>query len=68
MKVSTIAIVCGKCRERFMQEEDACHMEYDFAEQRVTLICPKCKQESIMDFGNWQKKQKNSPLPPMRTM
>jgi hypothetical protein len=51
-----------------MQAEDECHIEFDFYEQKITYICPKCKQESIMDFGTWQKKQKHSPLPTMRIM
>ena len=68
MKVSTIALVCGKCRERFMQAEDECHTELDFHEQKITFICPKCKNENIMDFGTWQKKQKISPLPRIGTM
>jgi len=49
-----------------MQNDEECHIEFDFFEQKITFICPnqKCRHENVIDFQSWQKKQKHSPLPP----
>jgi predicted RNA-binding Zn-ribbon protein involved in translation (DUF1610 family) len=70
MKVSQIALRCGKCRKLWMQAEDECQIEFDFHESKITFICPQkdCKHENIMDFKSWQKQQKHSSLPRIGTM
>ena len=60
-----IALKCEKCGNIFKDDEDDMCLEIDFKEKKMTYICRnmKCRHENILDFGNWQKKQKQSPLP-----
>ena len=65
-----IAIKCEKCGQIFMQDkEDDLTLEIDFREKRIVFICrnKQCQHENVLDFGDWQKKQKHSPLPRMST-
>jgi hypothetical protein len=65
-----IALRCEKCREITMGEEDSPCLEIDFYAKKMTFICKnkKCRHENTIDFGDWQDKQKHSPLPPTRVM
>jgi len=65
-----IAIRCEMCGHNFMNKEDDLCLEIDFKEKKMSFICrnKKCKHENILDFANWQKQQKHSPLPQIRTM
>lgn len=63
-----IAMRCEKCRNIFMQaEEDLCLL-FDCYEKRISFYCPQCKHDNIFDIGEWQKKQKHSPLPKIGIM
>jgi len=56
---------CGVCNNIFIQDDEDILLEFDFKEQKISFFCrnPKCKQENVMDFKTWQKKQEHSPLP-----
>lgn len=61
-----IAIKCEECGSIFLQDnENDLTLELDFKEKRLIFICrnKKCGHENIIDFSDWQKKQKHSPLP-----
>ena len=65
-----IVLRCAKCGNIFKEtEEDVC-LEVDFKERKMTYICrnSKCRHENILDFSDWQKKQKHSPLPQISVM
>jgi len=65
-----IACRCELCGNYFMQDDDDLCIEFDFKEKKISFICrnPNCKHENIINISDWQKKQKHSPLPRMRTM
>ena len=65
-----IAVRCEKCGNFFMDKEDDLCLEIDFKERKLTFICrnQKCKYENKLDFSDWQKKQKHSPLPKIAVM
>ena len=60
-----IAIRCEKCSHIFMQGEDDLCLEINFKDKVMTFICPNCKHDNTLDFGDWKKKQEHSPLPTM---
>jgi len=51
-----------------MDNEDDMSIEIDFVEKTLTFICKKCRHINVLDFSSWQRKQKHSPLPQIRTM
>ena len=65
-----MALRCEKCRQIFMDNEDNLQIQIDFYERTISYICNNkdCKYENILDFKSWQKQQKHSALPPMRTL
>lgn len=61
-----IAIKCAKCGSIFLQDsEDDLTLELDFKEKQLRFICrnKNCEHENVLDFADWQRKQKHSPLP-----
>ncbi len=65
-----LAIRCANCGNYFMSEENDICLEIDFKEMKISFICrnPNCKHDNIIDFSDWQKKQKHSPLPKIKIM
>jgi len=60
-----IACRCEACTNLFMQKDDDLCLEFDFKQKTLSFQCrnKKCNHLNIFDFGGWQKKQKQSPLP-----
>ena len=60
-----IACRCQSCGNIFMQEDDDLCLEFDFHDRKIRFICrnKNCKHENVLDFEDWQQKQKHSPLP-----
>ena len=58
-----IALRCEKCRVLYMAAEDSLCLEMDFFTKKISFVCPQCKHNSILDLNNYQKNQKESPLP-----
>lgn len=46
-----------------MQHEDECMILIDFKEKQMSFVCPTCKHDNNFNFGEWEEKSKQSPLP-----
>ena len=68
--IMKIACTCAKCHTIFVGSETDTFMEFDFEAQQIRFYCRnvQCKHVNMMDFSDWQEKQKHSPLPPTRIM
>jgi hypothetical protein len=63
-----IACKCGNCGQMFMNSEDDLSIQLDFKDKTLSFMCrnKKCNHDNVFDFGGWNKKQAQSPLPQIR--
>lgn len=43
-------------------------LQIDFYEKKIEFFCQTCRHNNVLDFANWQKQQKHSPLPQIGIM
>lgn len=64
-----ISLVCEKCGNVFMQDEDDVNLEINFYTKTITFHCrnKKCGYVNSLDLSNWKKEQERSPYPRIMT-
>jgi Zn finger protein HypA/HybF involved in hydrogenase expression len=54
-----IACKCRNCGHLALSEGPDVTFEIDFAEEKITMICPQCKHNNILDLSGSKAGKKN---------